>query len=377
MFAGLLLIGVLVSVACADYLRRRKYIPKGLKSPPGPRGKPLVGSFFELQKILAPSYMYKWKETYGDIVSINVFGTPIIFIYSDKIAQELFEKRGALYSDRPQFHMAWLLGWDYSFVIMGYGDWWRRHIRAFQQSFNSRAVSSFEPVKLKARCGLLRNLLKKPEDFVEHIRFSTGQVIMDVVYAIDIKPENDPYINRIHAALEGASYVILPGLWLVDTFPIFKHVPDWLPLPFKKTIKKYKTVTEEAAEIPFNVVKSRGSPDYSFVSTSLDRLRRGKDLLPNDEAVIRNAAATAYGAGATTSLTALLQAIVASILHPEAQEKVHEELDRVLGDRLPTLADRKELPYVNAFLSEVLRWRPAAPLGVAHSVLEDDANLAG
>ncbi|GJJ13527.1 hypothetical protein Clacol_007781 [Clathrus columnatus] len=51
---------------------------------------------------------------------------------------------------------------------------------------------------------------------------------------------------------------------------------------------------------------------------------------------------------------------------------MHEELDRVLGDRLPTLADRKDLPYVNAFCLETLRWRPGVPLAVQHSALRDD-----
>lgn len=42
----------------------------------------------------------------GDIVSIHTFGIPIIFVYSDEVARELLEKRGATYSDRPAFHAA-------------------------------------------------------------------------------------------------------------------------------------------------------------------------------------------------------------------------------------------------------------------------------
>ncbi|GJJ13524.1 hypothetical protein Clacol_007778 [Clathrus columnatus] len=302
----LLTVLVLISFLCADYLRRRKFkVPKGkfyssnqtptimltlltgLKLPPGPTGKPIVGSFFGLHKVLGQNLMYQWREKY----MVNALFQQII-----EIAQELFEKRGALYSDRPSFPMALLLAWDYSVPIMRYGDWWRRHIRAFQQFFNSRAVSSFEPIKLKARQEILKNLPDTPEKFPEHIRHATGRIIMD----------------------------------------------------------------------------NRANPDYSFVSSSLERLKKLKDPLPNEEVVIRNVAGTAYGGGATTSFATLLQAVVASILYPEAQEKVYEELDTVIGDRLPTLADRKNLPYVNAFIYEVLRWRPVVPLGVPHTVLEDD-----
>ena len=49
---------------------------------------------------------------------------------------------------------------------------------------------------------------------------------------------------------------------------------------------------------------------------------------------------------------------------PEAQKKAQEEIDRVIGsDRLPSIADREQLPYVRALCWEVLRWRPIAPLG--------------
>ena len=51
-------------------------------------------------------------------------------------------------------------------------------------------------------------------------------------------------------------------------------------------------------------------------------------------------------------------------MHPEIQHKAQAEIDRVIGsDRLPTLADQPNLPYVNALVKEVLRWNPVGPLG--------------
>ena len=54
------------------------------------------------------------------------------------------------------------------------------------------------------------------------------------------------------------------------------------------------------------------------------------------------------------------------IMYPEVQRKAQEEIDRVIGnDRLPTLADQPNLPYVEAVAKEVLRWNPVAPLGTS------------
>ena len=45
------------------------------------------------------------------------------------------------------------------------------------------------------------------------------------------------------------------------------------------------------------------------------------------------------------------------LLYPNAQAVAREELDRVVGAaRLATLADRKDLPYIDAIVKETYRW---------------------
>lgn len=61
------------------------------------------------------------------------------------------------------------------------------------------------------------------------------------------------------------------------------------------------------------------------------------------------------------------------MLHPEVQRKAQEEIDRVVGtERLPGVADREKLPYIDAIVKEVLRWNPVAPMGLPHMTTEDD-----
>lgn len=60
-------------------------------------------------------------------------------------------------------------------------------------------------------------------------------------------------------------------------------------------------------------------------------------------------------------------------LFPEVQRKAQQEIDQALGTcRLPKMADRSRLPYVNAVVKEVLRWHPVAPMGIPHMSTEDD-----
>ena len=61
------------------------------------------------------------------------------------------------------------------------------------------------------------------------------------------------------------------------------------------------------------------------------------------------------------------------LLFPAAQKAAQAELDEVVGhDRLPEFTDADNLPYIMAALKESLRWRPIAPTGVPHAVIEDD-----
>jgi cytochrome P450 len=65
--------------------------------------------------------------------------------------------------------------------------------------------------------------------------------------------------------------------------------------------------------------------------------------------------------------------LLAMLAYPETQSRAHAELDAVVGRaRPPTFADRPHLPYIRAIVREVLRWRPAAPLGAPHRPTEDD-----
>ena len=78
-------------------------------------------------------------------------------------------------------------------------------------------------------------------------------------------------------------------------------------------------------------------------------------------------------AGSETTSTTLMWWALAMVAFPQVQRRAQAELDAVVGrTRLPTFADASHLPYVRAVIKEVLRWRPAVPLGVPHKATEDN-----
>ncbi len=81
-----------------------------------------------------------------------------------------------------------------------------------------------------------------------------------------------------------------------------------------------------------------------------------------------------FGAGADTSSSTLVSFVLACCAFPEAMHKAQAEIDRVVGpSRSPHWDDSPNLPYINAFVKEVLRWRSVAIIGgQPHSPTQDD-----
>lgn len=81
-----------------------------------------------------------------------------------------------------------------------------------------------------------------------------------------------------------------------------------------------------------------------------------------------------FGAGSDTSSSTLITFVLACCAFPKTLPRAWEELDRVVGSgRSPSLDDEKELPYVRAFVKEVLRWRSVAIIGgQPHAPIQDD-----
>ena len=85
-----------------------------------------------------------------------------------------------------------------------------------------------------------------------------------------------------------------------------------------------------------------------------------------------------FGAGAETVSTTLRWTVLVLLNFPDIQLRLHKAIDNVIPkDRPPSLDDKTNLPYAEAFIMEVQRFASVVPLSVPHCTLEDNVTFEG
>ncbi|KAI0086252.1 cytochrome P450 [Irpex rosettiformis] len=344
--------------------------------PPGPKGLPIVGNMFDMPPAYPWHTFTDWGKTFGDIIYLNVLGQPTVILNSAKQATSLLDKKSSIYSDRPVLQMGGeLVGWNNSLAMMHQGHRLREYRRYIHQSIGSKtSMEKHHGVIVEEDKKSLRRMLESNEDIAAEIRKTAGAIILRVTYGYTPQEDADPMVMLVEEALETFAQTTAPGAWLVDILPSLRHLPAWMPgAGFKKVAADMREVLLNMGNVPYQMTKQKLTNGLdvpsNFVAECLDK----ENLNAETEHNIKWAAGSLYSGGADTTVSSMHTFILAMTLYPEVQKRAQAEIDLVVGnERLPSFEDRAQLPFVEALIKEVLRWRCVAPLGLPHRATEDD-----
>jgi cytochrome P450 len=138
--------------------------------------------------------------------------------------------------------------------------------------------------------------------------------------------------------------------------------PHWVPTPGNR--KYYAARRTVHRSLSAMITKRRAMRQEEWPHDLLSRLMMTRDdetgEMMSDE-LLRDEAITMFFAGHETTARTLTFAWYALATHPQVAARLHEELDRVLEGRVPTLDELKQLPYTLQIIKEVMRLHPPAP----------------
>ncbi|EPT06129.1 hypothetical protein FOMPIDRAFT_1154892 [Fomitopsis schrenkii] len=353
-----------------------------IRLPPGPSRLPLLGSVHHLPQEYQHKKFFELAKTHGDVMYVQLFSWPAVVLGSVKAAQDLFEKRSSIYSDRPRFTLVAEMGFDLAMSIMPYGDQWRRHRKWFAAAFlNKKALESYVPIQRREAYKLLAGLLESPGACHAHIRRYVGAVMMEVAYGHPVTSLDDEIVVLAEKAVGAATEAGSPAATLIDFLPFLQWIPAWMPGGGWKTrAAEVRKMVDKTSDVPYGRLKAAiaaGTARPCFLWSLLEEVPKPEFCgTATEETVqeIKAAANLVYGAGIDTTATTLGAFVLCMVLHPECCKKAQEEIDRVVGNlRLPDYEDRSSLPYTEAVLKEVFRWIPPVPLGLPHRLTQTDS----
>ncbi|KAK0469989.1 cytochrome P450 [Desarmillaria tabescens] len=387
---------VAVAVAVKLYYRHSRN-PLGLPSPPGPQPSfiPFVGNIPDMPTKDEWFKFTEWGKQYGPLMMLEIMGQKMCIINSAQVATDLLDTRSSIYSDRPPMVMVKeLMGWNFNMGFQSYDSEYKKSRKLFHHGFNPRASDGYQPIQTRELTILLAKLLQSPERFDEHLRTTTGAIIMMIAFGYQTV-ENDEFVRIAEEAQLAMVSAARPGAYLVDFLPFLKYVPEWFPgTGFKRVAREGWELAQDLQDKPYAWAKKEfeeGRARPSFFTALMAAKGLSSDDTVEEANIIKKASAVMYATGADTILASVLTFFLAMLHAPQVQKVAQEELTRVIGnDRLPTFSDRDSLPYINCIVKETYRWEQGVhlscfwaiyeitltilviPLGVPHRLMKDD-----
>jgi cytochrome P450 len=319
--------------------------------PPGPRGDPLFGN--TRQYADDPfAFLTAVHEAYGDVARLDL-GPMETYVVSDPAEIErvlVSEHRKFRKPDFQDDALGDLLG---NGLLLSDGERWREQRELANPAFDMSRLS-----------GLTGMMADHVEAMVSEWRDGdtldvqlemarvTVRIIVDAMFGATI---SEAQTRRVQENLEplGARF---------EADPFRFVLPDWTPT---RENREYRAAVAELEEVVDELIaRRREAGDYAGGGNGgppmdlLSILLRAGDAGEQTDGQIRDEMMTMLLAGHDTTALALTYTWYLLSQYPEAEARLHAELDAVVDSPVPTAADVREMEYADRVLSEAMRLYP-------------------
>ncbi|KIM28300.1 hypothetical protein M408DRAFT_329411 [Serendipita vermifera MAFF 305830] len=369
------LAGVTVSIAIIGYavlhgLGKLSNRSNNLPPPPGPPRHFLVGNLFQFPKNHFYKRFCEWQKEYGDIVSVELPGTPMIILNTYELVHELLNKRPNTTAGRKIGYMILeVMGTQWSTAAIQPGLHHSTQRKMLRRGIGPQRVGSHDHIIEKNVAKLMLTLQKSQGDPHPFVIRAVGKIVIEVAYGTKLPTAMSKDVSSWNIELMEIANRAFFTFWLVDIFHFLRFIPSWMPgAEFKRIGDRCTWLSKQIRHAPFEKAKElhkSGEIGHSLATDLFD------EFGPNDDAM--DALGILYLVGSDTTSAAVMAFINALLLFPDISKKVYEEVTSVTeGTRLPRISDRVHLPYSEAVWKEAFRWKTFTPIGIPHVNSQDE-----
>jgi cytochrome P450 len=288
-------------------------------------------------------------RTYGDLVHVHIGGEHVFLVNDPQQVRDVlvthqrnFIKGRGLERSKP------LLGEG---LLTSAGAVHLRQRRLMQPAFHRDRIASYASVMTDYadRVG---------NSWTDGATIDAAQEMMRLTLGIVGKTLFDTDVESQARDVGAALTAVMESFWML-MLP-FAEVIERLPLP---TLRRSRAARAELDRIIYRMIAERrqGPRDrgdlLSMLLMAQDEEGDGGGMTDRQ---VRDEAMTIFLAGHETTANALAWTWYLLSESPDAEARVHEEVDRVLGGGLPRVADIPSLSFVEKVVTESMRLYPPA-----------------
>jgi len=332
--------------------------------PRGPRGSPLTGHAAEWNRDPL-AFLTRCAREHGDAVPIRL--GPVRFVVlsrPDLVEQVLVTDQRSFGKGSSHRLTRSLLG---NGLLSSEGELWLRQRRLAQPAFHRERVAAYagtmvaytERALATWRDGEVRDVHQK-------MMRLTLQIAAKTLFNTDVAEEASAAGATVDAVGFGGALTRALERFDGRTSTLVLMLPVALPLPGNL---RFTRALRDLDRTVYGIIDRRRhhATEEADPGDLLSLLLRARDDAGAGmtDRQLRDETITLLFAGHETAALALTWAWYLLALHPEAEARLFAEVDGVLGERSPTVADLPRLTYARRVIDESLRLYPPAPAVVA------------
>ncbi|HEX3821686.1 MAG TPA: cytochrome P450 [Candidatus Sulfotelmatobacter sp.] len=325
------------------------------RRPPGPKPHFLIGNMPLASPDPLPIFS-AWAAEFGDIFYYRAAWLHVYFLnHPDLIEEVLVRNPRNFLKDRVVRNSRWFFGEG---LLTNEGDSWLRQRRLSAPAFHRERVSTYA----KIMTGYARQMLARWKDgetldvHQEMMRL-TLQIVVRALFNVEAEQsaEISSALNLIMSNTTGVR-ILLP--------PIARYLPTPRMISFRRAVARMDQTVYKI------IAQHRANKTDSGDLLSMLMAARDEDGSRMSDQQLRDEVLTFLIAGHETTALALTWTWHLLAQHSEVERKLHEELDRVLGGRVPEFSDLPALTYAERVIKESMRLFPPA-WSLARTVISD------
>jgi hypothetical protein len=209
--------------------------------------------------------------------------------------------------------------------------------------------------------------LLSTDDFSSRFHRYSSSTIYALAYGKRLERGDEHEAEEIAQIMEGFLSAARVGTWVVEALPFLNHIPAFLA-PWKRYGDKLHIFEAEVYARNMRDGQQRAGWNWS------QHVQNFKESQSMPSLELAYDVGITYEAGSDTTSMAKEVFVMAAVLYgARFVPKARKEIDDVVGhNRMPAFSDIPALPYLQAIVNEVLRWRPVSAGGIPHAVTKDD-----